>query len=146
VLEKFKTCVKGAALATGAKDQIAIDFDNMYEPLMTNTVLMDVYANNMTLLGVTLQDQHPSALGGSSDIGNVSQVVPAIHPTGGIAPEGSDIVGHSHEFALAAKSEHARIGMMRGIQALAMCGVDLLGNPETLNAVKQEFQRNTTKK
>jgi amidohydrolase len=146
VLEKFKTCVKGAALATGAKEQVAIDFDNLYEPLMTNTVLMELYANNMTLLGVKLKDQHPSALGGSSDIGNVSQIVPAIHPTGGIAPEGLDIVGHSHEFALAAKSEQARIGMMRGIQALAMCGVDLLGNPETLNAVKEEFHRNTTKK
>jgi metal-dependent amidase/aminoacylase/carboxypeptidase family protein len=125
---------------------MTIDFENMYEPLMTNTVLMELYANNMALLGIEVQDQPPSELGGSSDIGNVSQVVPAIHPTGGIAPEGLDIVGHSHEFALAAKSEHAKIGMLRGIQALAMCGVDLLGNPETLNAAKEEFQRHTTKK
>lgn len=142
VLEKFKYCVKGAAIATGASEEIHVDLENGYEPLMTNDALMELYAENMRLLGVDVEEQSLSDLGGSSDIGNVSQVVPAIHPTGRIMPPGQEnIPGHSYEFALAAKSEPAKQGMLNGIQALAMCGVDLLGNADILHAVKQEFQR-----
>ncbi len=146
VLEKFKNCVKAAALATGATENIHIDFEKVYEPLMTNNVLMDLYGENMRSLGVEVEEQSPSEFGGSSDIGNVSQVVPAIHPTGGIAEPGQEIIGHSHEFAAASKSERAKTAMMQGMQALAMCGVDLLGNPDTLRAVKEEFQKNMTKR
>ena len=139
VLEKFKQCVRGAALATGATEEITVDLENKYEPLMTNNLLMDLYAENIGLLGAHIEDQPFNELGGSSDIGNVSQVVPAIHPTGRIFPPGQEAPGHSHEFALAAKSEQARIGMLQGMQALAMCGADLLGKPEVLSAVKEEF-------
>ena len=146
VLEKFEQCVKGAALATGATENIRIDLDSVYEPLMTNTVLMDLYAANLKRLGIDAEEQAPSEFGGSSDIGNVSQVVPAIHPTGRIAKAGEEITGHSREFAAASKSEQAKIGMLQGIQALVMCGVDLLGNSETLKAVKEEFRQNAAKK
>jgi amidohydrolase len=145
VLEQFKNCVKAAAVATGTSETVTVKDDHIYEPLMTNTVLMQLYAENMRLLEVEVEEQLPSELGGSSDIGNVSQVVPAIHPTGRIVDDGRQIPGHTYEFAIASRSEGARAGMMRGIQALAMCGVDLLGNPDLLHAVKEEFQRNTTK-
>ena len=142
VLEKFTCCAKGAAIATGASEEIHVDLENNYEPLMTNDALMELYAENMRLLGIDVEEQSLSELGGSSDIGNVSQVVPAIHPTGRIIPLGQeDIPGHSYEFALAARSEPAKQGMLNGIQALAMCGVDLLGNSDVLHAVKEEFQR-----
>jgi len=73
-------------------------------------------------------------------------VVAAIHPGCGIAEPGQEIIGHSHEFAAASKSERAKTAMMHGMQALAMCGVDLLGNPDTLRAVKEEFQESIQKK
>ncbi len=145
VLEQFIQCVKGAALATGTREQITIDRDHMYEPLMTNNLLMELYADNMQRLGVQVEEQHPGELGGSSDIGNVSQLVPAIHPTGRIFRPGQDAPGHSHEFALASKSEEARLNMLLGIQALAMCGADLLGQPDILCKVKEEFQKTRTK-
>lgn len=146
VLEKFKNCVKAAALATGATENIHINFEKAYQPLMTNNVLMDLYSENMQSLGVKVEEQSPSELGGSSDMGNVSQVVAAIHPSCGIAEPGQEIIGHSHEFAAASKSERAKTAMMHGMQALAMCGVDLLGNPDTLRAVKEEFQESIQKK
>jgi hypothetical protein len=73
-------------------------------------------------------------------------VTPAIHPSLSIVSPGVDIPGHSHEFALAAKSELAKIAMIKGTQALAMCGSDLLGNLEILHAVKEEFQQRAIKK
>ncbi|PIE36289.1 amidohydrolase [candidate division KSB3 bacterium] len=142
-LEKFKRCVKAAAMATGASEEIQVDLEHKYEPLMTNNVLMDLYAENMRILGIDVEEQVLSELGGSSDIGNVSQVVPAIHPTGRIVQPGKEVPGHSYEFALASKSDEAKQGMLRGIQTLAMCGVDLLGNPDILDAAKNEFQQKT---
>ncbi len=144
VVEKFKNCVKGAALATGTKESIKVE-DTVYEPLMTNNVLMESYAGHMKTLGIEVEEQSPSNFGGSSDIGNVSQVVPAIHPSIQITEPGQEVPGHSQEFTLAAKSECARTAMLLGIQALAMCGADLLGKPETLNAVKQAFRKTSTK-
>ncbi len=144
VLEQFKNCVKAAALATGAKETITV-VDNFYEPLLTNNTLLDRFADKMRLLGVDISEQSPTEFGGSSDIGNVSQVVPAIHPSIRITEPGEEPAGHSREFARAARSEQARAAMLLGIQALAMCGADLLDNPEFLKEVKQEFQHNAVR-
>ncbi len=85
---------------------------------------------------------NPLLTGGSSDIGNVSHGDTwVIHPSLSIVSSEVDIPGHSHEFALAAKSELAKIAMIKGTQALAMCGSDLLGNFEILHAVQEEFPR-----
>lgn len=145
VLEKFKNCVRAAALATGTKERTHLDENSIYEPLLPNNTLIDLYAENMKRLGVDVEEQLPGELGGSSDIGNVSQVIPAIHPTLSIVSSGVDIPGHSHEFAIAAKSEQAKIAMTKGVQALALCGSDLLGNIEVLSAVKAEFQQRVVK-
>jgi amidohydrolase len=146
VLDQFNNCVKGAALVTGTQETIHINTERLYEPLLTNNVLMECYADNMRLLGVEVEEQSPFELGGSSDIGNVSQVVPAIHPTGSIVDGGQQLTCHSREFTIAAKTARAKLGMLRGIQALAMCGADLLGNPAVLEAVKHEFQQTSARR
>ncbi len=146
VVEKFENCVRAAALATGAKERIHLDENSIYEPLLPNNTLIELYAHNMKCLGVNVEEQSPVELGGSSDIGNVSQVTPAIHPSLSIVSSEVDIPGHSHEFALAAKSELAKIAMIKGTQALAMCGSDLLGNLEILHAVQEEFRQRAIKK
>ena len=72
-------------------------------------------------------------------MGNVSQVVPAIHPTVAIAPEG--IVIHSPQFAEAAASDAGRQGLLDAAKALAMTALDLLASPETVTIAKEEFAR-----
>ena len=141
VLEKFKNCVKAAAVATGAAETIHVNMEHMYEPLMTNGVIMDLYEQNMRQLGVELEPQDPASYGGSSDIGNVSQAVLAIHPTLGIAEPGQVLVGHHPDFTAAAKSKLARVALGFGVQALAMCGADLLLQPEVIAAVRAEFEK-----
>ncbi|MHA1188700.1 MAG: M20 family peptidase, partial [Candidatus Heimdallarchaeota archaeon] len=60
---------------------------------------------NLEILKVPLKPQAPGAGLGSSDIGNVSQVVPTIHPYLLIGEEGKKTPGHSIQFAKAASSE-----------------------------------------
>ncbi len=76
---------------------------------------------------------------GSTDCGNLSQVLPAIHPYVRIAPDG--VPGHSREFAEWARSPLARAGLVAGAKALAMTALDLLVSPETLQQAKDDFTR-----
>jgi hypothetical protein len=76
---------------------------------------------------------------GSSDIGNVSQIVPAIQPMVAIAPTGMAI--HTREFAAAAVQPMARAGMLAAAKTLAMTAFDLLAEPARVQAAKDEFAR-----
>ena len=87
-----------------------IEHDTVYEPLTSSRVMLDLFAANMKTVGLSEGEPIPDRLG-SSDIGNVSQVVPAIQPMIGIAPTGMAI--HTRDFADAAVKPLARAGPRR---------------------------------
>lgn len=134
--EKVLKCLEGAALATGAR----LDYkwaDVVYEPMRNNLVLAELFARNLEFLGRKVEPFESYFGFGSTDMGNVSQVVPAIHPS--VAIVSPNILLHSEEFALAAASESGHKGMLDAAQALAMTVADLLGDPQVFNRVKDEF-------
>ncbi|HEX9762105.1 MAG TPA: amidohydrolase, partial [Acidimicrobiia bacterium] len=63
------------------------------------------------------------AQGGSSDMGNVSQVVPSIHPMIGLASAGA--VNHQKEFAAATITESGDQAIRDGALAMAYTVIDL---------------------
>ena len=75
---------------------------------------------------------------GSSDVGNVSQVIPAIQPMVQIAPEGTPI--HSRAFEQAAVTPLARDGMLTSAKIMAMTTCDLLANPTLIKDARREFE------
>jgi hypothetical protein len=75
---------------------------------------------------------------GSSDIGNVSQVIPAIQPMVQIAPHGTPI--HSRAFEAAAVAPLARRGMCQSAKTLAMTTYDLLADPGLVKKARAEFE------
>jgi amidohydrolase len=133
--EKVLNCFVGAAAATGARLEYRWG-EVRYAPLRNNLTLARLFKQNMRSLGRKVQLSGSSRVG-STDMGNVSQIVPSIHPTVAIAPE--EVVIHSPYFALAAASEGGIKGMLDGAKALAMTVVDLVASPEIVNRVKQEF-------
>jgi len=74
---------------------------------------------------------------GSSDIGNVSQVLPAIQPYVKIADLGTPI--HSRAFAEAAVKPLARQGLLTAAKTMAMTATDLLADPGLVERAKEEF-------
>ena len=74
---------------------------------------------------------------GSSDVGNVSQVIPTIQPMVAIAPLGTAI--HSREFADAAVKPLARAGLLAAAKTMAMTTLDLLEEPALAQRAKEEF-------
>jgi len=134
--EKVLNCFIGAATASGARLEYRWG-KVRYAPLHNNLTLARVFRQNMQSLGRKMPLYDPSKAFGSTDMGNVSQIVPSIHPTVAIAPV--EVVAHSPEFASAAASEAGIQGLLDAAKALAMTVVDLVANPEIVIKVKREF-------
>jgi len=130
-------CAEGAARASGTTLTVTQD-ENVYEPLKRNQVLLDLFSANMKSAGLAEGEPIPDRLG-SSDIGNVSQVIPAIQPLIAIAPTGMAI--HTREFADAAVRPLARAGLLASATTMAQTTLDLLAEPSRVEAAKQEFAR-----
>ena len=136
--EKVLNCFIGAATASGAR--LEYRWGNIrYAPMRNNLTLARLFSQNMESLGRKMQLSDPSKTFGSTDMGNVSQLVPGIHPTVAITPV--EVMVHSPEFTLAAASETGIRGLIDATKALAMTVVDLLANPEIIIKVKKEFQQ-----
>ena len=132
--KRVLACAEGAARATGCTVTV-VDKEAPYEPLKRNDTLLDLFRANMTTVGAT-ESPAPDRLG-SSDIGNVSQVIPAIQPMVQIAPNGTPI--HSRAFEAAAVSPLARQGMCQAAKTMAMTTYDLLSDPGLLEQARAEF-------
>lgn len=134
--EKVLNCFVGAAVASGARLEYRWGTVR-YAPLRNNLTLARLFRQNMRSLGRKMLLSDPSKGFGSTDMGNVSQIVPSIHAGVAIAPK--EVVIHSPEFASAAASEAGIQGMLDAAKALAMTVVDLVADPEIVIRVKQEF-------
>ena len=128
-------CAEGAAKAAGCELRVT-QHDSVYEPMKSSRVLLDLFKANMTSVGLREGEPIPDRMG-SSDVGNVSQVLPTIQPMIGIAPEGMAI--HTRDFADAAVKPLARQGMIAAAKTMALTTFDLLAEPARVKAAKKEF-------
>jgi amidohydrolase len=141
VLEKLRACAEGAARATGARLKLD-EYAPRYDAMMPNPVLADLMEANMATLGIDVRGPDPDERMGSSDMGNVSQAVPGLHPYIAIGPE--EMGGHTIEFRAAAASPAGHKGLILAAKALAMTAVDLLAEPANVAEAKREFDRQKT--
>lgn len=137
IKSKVRRCAEGAALAVGATVEIAEDLT--YSERRNNHQLALRFGGYLQALGEDVVD--PPVFGGvgSSDFGNVSQVVPAIHSYIKIVPEG--VTNHTPQFTEAAASAAGKRGMELAIKSLAMTGFDVLNDAEYRNRIREEFVR-----
>jgi len=134
--ERVLDCFVAGATATGARLEYRWG-ETRYAPMRNNPTLAKLFRQNMQSLGRRTPLSAPGRSLGSTDMGNVSQVVPGIHP--GVAIVAPRVSHHSPEFALAATSEAGIEGMLDAAKAMAMTIVDLVSSPETVAQVKREF-------
>ena len=133
--ERILDCFVAASVATGARLEYRWGYVT-YAPLRTNLTLAELFSQNMQSLGRTMDNSKSHSMG-STDMGNVSQVIPSIHPNVSIVPVG--VSEHSPEFAEAAASEAGHRGLTDGAKALALTLVDILIEPQHLKDIKNEF-------
>ena len=138
LVQKVKNIFQAAALATGCSVKLTFD-EEPYSDLRNNGVLAALFEENLRRLGIDSVEPVPWANAGSTDMGNVTHVVPGLHPTLAIAP--ADVPTHSQAFLEAAGSLRGYQAMIDAAKALAMTGADLLADPSLVEKAKAEFRQ-----
>ena len=112
--------------------------DPYYADMVDNETICTLYSANASNIGRTLLEPDAELkVVGSTDMGNVSYLVPSIHPMIAVAPYGTPI--HTPEFATHAKSESGDKAVIDGAKIMAMTIVDLWANKTTMDAAQSEF-------
>jgi len=112
--------------------------DIVYADLWSNPTIEDLWVDNVTRLGRRPQpaDALPTVIA-STDMGNISQQVPSIHPMLEVAPADTPI--HTAAFADHAAAPEGDRAVLDGAKAMAMTVVDLWARPEALAAAGAEL-------
>jgi len=136
LLEKVRKCCEGAALATGCQFKLEI-FQPVLDPMKRNPSLEAAFMRNMQEVGIEIDADDGRQ--GSSDIGNLSQYLPCIHPW--LAIVGPETAIHSTGFRAATTSSRGRKTLLNAAKMLAMTAWDFLNSPELRKRVKEDFSR-----
>lgn len=140
LIEKVKDIARGAALMTGATLDIS-NYEISYDDMNTNLTLSECFTENLKHMGI--RNIHPARSSyGSIDMGNVSNVVPAIHPY--ISISDTPLIGHTTEFRDATCTDQAHDALIKGASALALTGYDVITDQRLLFRIKNEFNRSIT--
>lgn len=122
--EKVWRCFEAGALATGATLEI-IETEKPYAHLLENKTMATLYQRNAEALGrqFTELGELKDRMAVSTDMGNVSQVIPVIHPMIGI--ESGSASNHQPAFAACSISKAADKAIIDGALAMAWTAIDM---------------------
>jgi amidohydrolase len=137
---RVRACAEGAAMMTGTTAELSSASPN-YAHLHSNQTMADRLEQYLTGLGYPAEAPSPDDATGSTDAGNVSLVLPTIHPFIKVAARGTP--SHSDALRKAAIEPPAHDAMIAIAQAMAALGLDLLTEPELLAAASVEFRQGT---
>jgi amidohydrolase len=135
-------CLEASALASGC--EVSIEWSppdvlpHPYDEMVSNPPMCEAFRANIGKLGTTYLSREREAKlpGGSTDMGNVSHVVPSIHPKFAIQTEFSN---HHPGFTEFSNLPGAHACAIRAGQAMAATIVDLWGDPSLLGRVQEAF-------
>jgi amidohydrolase len=136
--KRFRDLAEAAALAAGC--ELEITFSGLSLPIKHNEQIGTAFRANLVAAGRT--DMGPDPTSGSTDMGNVSQKLPAIHPDLQICDDG--IPGHSPAFRDAAVMPAADEATLLAATLIAQTAYDLLADPELVAAAWSEFNGAST--
>jgi len=137
VAQIVERCAKAAAMASEV--EVELRRRRGYRDMRNNMSLVRRFGEHLRAFGRTPREQDPSLGSGSTDMGDVSHVVPAIHPWIQICDEG-ETTCHQHSFAAYAKSDRGLSTMLTAAKVMARTAADVLHDAELRQAIWQEFR------
>lgn len=129
---RLMDCAEAAAKATGCTFE-TVPIGLPYLEMQPNRDLVEVLAANMEALGLPVDVKISDVALASTDMGNVSQKIPAFHAMYGM---GGKVVPHTPQFAEATAGEQGATVANHAAQALALTAADLLLDPGILARIK----------
>lgn len=135
VARRMAECAEAAALATGCTVEIA-PCGSGFDEVWPSHVLVEVLDEQMSLLGIPVDCKYSNIAMASTDVGNLSHHIPAVHPMFGV---GSPAIPHTPAFAETCSGGNA-LRMLESIaQALSLAAIELVTHPELVEKAKAEL-------
>jgi len=134
--ERILRCAEAAALATGTRMSHRVI--GGYKNMINNLAMARRYSSHTESLGVRSVEAPPELPTGSTDMGDVSHAMPAIHPVFAVSRHG-DGTCHEDAFVKHTDTPHAYDAMIRVAKAMALTAYDLLAEPALMKQAKDEF-------
>jgi len=138
IRKRLINCAQKAAEKIGARMSWRF-YECSYSEMKSNRMLAECFTRNLNYLGINDTEQAQKMFG-SVDMGNVSQVVPSIHP---YLRMGKGLeVQHTAVFTRAALSSEGEKVLALAVKVLSMTGFDVLTDSKQLEKIKIEFNNN----
>jgi metal-dependent amidase/aminoacylase/carboxypeptidase family protein len=124
LIPKVTACFEAAATATGCTVEVEY-VGHIYDEMVSNPVMVDLFLANASELGRSMLRgaDLPASQTGSTDMGNVSKLVPTIHPMLGISSRPA--VNHQKEFAAHTITPDGDRAISDGALGMAWTVIDL---------------------
>jgi len=129
-------CARGAAMASGV--EVHLKMRQGYKDMRNNLTMARVFGEHLAAGGRKAQETDERVGAGSTDMGDVSHVVPSIHPYLAIVGEG-EAMCHEHRFTTAAASDAGTETALTAAKAMAKTAIELLRSPALREAVRAEW-------
>jgi amidohydrolase len=136
LMEMVHQAADAGALATGAT--LEWTETRGYSNMIANVVVADVFAQHLRATGRQVDEPRPNQRMGSTDMGDISQIMPAVHAYLSIAPR--DVPNHTVGFTAAAASPAGDKAVSDGALAMAQTAADFFADPSLVERAKAEFQ------
>jgi amidohydrolase len=130
-------CAKAAAMASDVKVEIVAR--QGYRDMRNNMSIARRFGAHANTLGRKPKETDTTIGAGSTDMGDVSHVVPSIHPYMAIVDEGESMC-HEHRFAEAAGSDRGLSTALDAAKALARTAVELLVDESLRKTAHEEWR------
>ena len=137
----MENAVKSIENLIGVKANISKSL--IYTERYTNRCIDERLKENIARFGEHMEYPEPNMKYGSSDIGNVSLIVPAIHSYIKIADRG--VNSHSVDFTKASITNRAHTQMLKAAKALALTGFDIFSDEVLRKNIYDEFYKTVPK-
>jgi amidohydrolase len=135
---RFLACLQAGSDAAGCEMEVEW-IDPVYADMIDNAAIGERYAANARALGRVVRAPSPTTrVVGSTDMGNVSYVVPSIHPMIQVAPPGVPI--HTQAFAGFAGGPEGDRAVVDGAKALAWTVADLWADAGLVDLARSEWR------
>jgi amidohydrolase len=135
---RVRSCFEAAAMATGCQVDIRNSAPS-YDNLVSNEVLASLFAENLKYFNVPFAKT--TKLSGSTDMGNVSHVVPAIHPKYAIGSGKESI--HTRSFTNLTNTPSSHESTLTVAKCMAHTCLDVLTSAKVLQEVRDAFEFDT---
>ena len=140
-LQRVRAIVERCARAAAMASDVTVDVKvrEGYRDMRNNMALARAFGAELAAQGRPAKERDPRVGAGSTDMGDVSHVVPSIHPYLAVVDEGSAQI-HDHSFVAAAASESGLGTAMMAARTMAKTALRVLADRDLRAALRAEFE------